>query len=1050
MRKRVYRASLVLLLIAALLIGTCWFYAEQLLDSFARPQIEQLATRQLAARVRIGQLGWTDSGLEIHALQIEAPKQFLLNIPHATVDFTLASLWQRRLDALHIATPKLTIFPAPKTDPVSKAPPKFPDKLPLTIDRLTLADGQLLLHLPVQQLELHELNFSGALQPKSNFQLTALFGTDNKHPLAISGRTELSPRQTLTLQTISWQNQQLLSAPLAIQLDETGLAPGSSGLRLEQFDHKKLQALLSALGQPAVLPESLEFSLSAATLDVAMQDQALQLELQVETGRIGWNQLGVDLSDLKLQLAQQPDGWQVTGQFQGPALATLTFAALLGSNQQLTGQAELQIPNPDTLQNTVFGGPAGQISGALQLAAVYSLQGDQFQLETNIQGSSTGSGKDYLLNLSQLTGLAELHLSDGKQDLSLNLQLASRPLLSVEGNFQQFKFALAPQALNDIKLLLPPEKIPTQIQGLSGLKATGQMNRDMAGWAGDIELSSSRLLLPELAINALVGRTKLQLTAEQINFAETTINAGIARGAELTTQLQVQCFGDYAPQSFSLTLHKLTLAQLNYMSADGQTGVGEAGLDLQGQINGHGTEAPLTLELKGTLAIKELLLGAFYADLSRYPGDFTLSGQLSPHAGTLDINPLKVSLPQLGTLTTTGLLSAEQIELQTRIELTELSSSYGKQLRPLLSTSHPALAELTLAGALALDTTLLWHPGDWQAVSKLNLQGLDAVWDRYRLAISGATGVIPFAYRAGPTLAGTESETEQGGELSFRSLAAGLATLEQGQLQLTAAPNRFSCRSPLLLQLAGGRVAINNLTLAWPDDKLQGTVKIKVAEVELETLTKELGLPVMQGRLSADLGTIRYAEQRLSTDGLANIEVFGGRFQLQNMRYSEPFSSYPTFHADIDFTNLDLLQATKTFDFGEMNGLLDGYVHGLELFGTTPAAFEAALATRTEGKRNISVKALNNLSILSQGGISAALSRGVYRFIDFYRYQKIGFKCSLVNDTFTLLGTARSDSNNYLVYGGLLPPRIDITTSTPTISFKEMMNRLGRIQRAGH
>ena len=78
-----------------------------------------------------------------------------------------------------------------------------------------------------------------------------------------------------------------------------------------------------------------------------------------------------------------------------------------------------------------------------------------------------------------------------------------------------------------------------------------------------------------------------------------------------------------------------------------------------------------------------------------------------------------------------------------------------------------------------------------------------------------------------------------------------------------------------------------------------------------------------------------------------------------------------------------------------MNGVVDGYVHQLSLLGTTPSHFQAELRTRNKGKRNISVKALKNLSILSQGGLSAALSRGIYRFIDFYRYRRIGFVCSL-------------------------------------------------------
>ncbi len=185
------------------------------------------------------------------------------------------------------------------------------------------------------------------------------------------------------------------------------------------------------------------------------------------------------------------------------------------------------------------------------------------------------------------------------------------------------------------------------------------------------------------------------------------------------------------------------------------------------------------------------------------------------------------------------------------------------------------------------------------------------------------------------------------------------------------------------------------------------------------------------------------------SDGRILINSSDHQWQLHQLNFSEALQQQSDFILST-FFGLNLLQATRTFDFGEMNGVLDGYIHGLTVFGTSSAAFETAVATRNSGKRNISVKALNNLSIISQGGMSAALSRGIYRFIDFYRYQKIGFKCSLNNDIFTLLGTASSGSDRYLVHGGLLPPRIDITTTTPTISFKEMMNRLSRIDRAGN
>ena len=114
-----------------------------------------------------------------------------------------------------------------------------------------------------------------------------------------------------------------------------------------------------------------------------------------------------------------------------------------------------------------------------------------------------------------------------------------------------------------------------------------------------------------------------------------------------------------------------------------------------------------------------------------------------------------------------------------------------------------------------------------------------------------------------------------------------------------------------------------------------------------------------------------------------------------------------------------------------------------------PRPFAPTSQPGRQGTRNISVKALRNLNTLSQGGLSAALSQGIYRFIDFYRYRKIGIRCSLLNDVLRLEGTAKPGTTTYLIDGGWLPPRIDIIVSTPTIAFQEMVKRLKRIERTG-
>ena len=208
--------------------------------------------------------------------------------------------------------------------------------------------------------------------------------------------------------------------------------------------------------------------------------------------------------------------------------------------------------------------------------------------------------------------------------------------------------------------------------------------------------------------------------------------------------------------------------------------------------------------------------------------------------------------------------------------------------------------------------------------------------------------------------------------------------------------------------------------------------------------------PELDGLLSASLDGIRFSEEEITSSGEASAQAFGGTLRLQNLKVIKPLSRYPTYHADIDFKDIDLHALTHTFAFGEINGVASGHVHKLRLFDGIPSAFEARFETAESGNRNISVKAIRNLNTLSQGGLSAALSQGIYRFIDFYRYRKIGMTCSLHNDAFYLRGTAKTGSDQYLVDGGLLPPRIDVIISSPAISFKEMMRRLKRIERTDH
>ena len=106
--------------------------------------------------------------------------------------------------------------------------------------------------------------------------------------------------------------------------------------------------------------------------------------------------------------------------------------------------------------------------------------------------------------------------------------------------------------------------------------------------------------------------------------------------------------------------------------------------------------------------------------------------------------------------------------------------------------------------------------------------------------------------------------------------------------------------------------------------------------------------------------------------------------------------------------DLDLGLLTQTFEVGSITGKLEVDVLGLELFGWSPTAFNARLATPKgdKSRHRISAKAVSSLSNVGGGGggVVQALQSGVLRFFDEYSYDKLGITCRLVGDVCEMSG----------------------------------------------
>jgi hypothetical protein len=213
-------------------------------------------------------------------------------------------------------------------------------------------------------------------------------------------------------------------------------------------------------------------------------------------------------------------------------------------------------------------------------------------------------------------------------------------------------------------------------------------------------------------------------------------------------------------------------------------------------------------------------------------------------------------------------------------------------------------------------------------------------------------------------------------------------------------------------------------------------------------LTDALGWHRLSGTLSGSIPHVRSAGDTLRSEGQIEADLFGGHLQISKMEVENPFSSIPSMKLDARFQDIRLEQASESFAFGKISGILEGTVESLVVTNGQPAQFRAEVRTvdRPGTSQWISVEALNKITVLSSGQDSGTLYGGLAGLFENFRYSKLGFKATLRNDKLTLKGVESRDGKEYLVVGSLLPPTVNIISHTQEIGFSELLRRLESIQ----
>lgn len=1045
-RSRVPRfliSVLAFVLLSVVLVSAIVHYRNPLLNRLAKPYLEVFLSSQLKAQVTIGHLELESRHLRIGRLKLEDPGVFQVAVLGMSVDFTLEDLRRGHVGGIRIFQPEGHIDVTALERQESSAPADF-SRPALSVGLIRVSGGRLEVALPGRTLQVRDLQAELLGFPAGgDLRLALTVAESEAAPLrmAATGHFIWDAAPSLLVTSLLVDDHSLLSAPLTLRPDPEGFALGGE-VFLPSFDHAQARHWLSWAGQADLLPQGVDFSVRALRLYAHLEEGRLVGALTADELHIARAETRVEMQEVRLKASGTAEHQQFEGRLRIAETLLLSFAGT-AEGGRIAGDLSAQVPDVQEFSARIEPGASVPVAGGLNVAAQFSWQEERFDLQGRMQGlPSSRRQSDVLLHLAPLNGTFAAKDVLGTPDLAVRLDLDGTSFLEAQGGAGALKFRLAQTSLGDLAGLISADLWPAFLERNGRVQGAGEMRWAGNGFNGVMTAQADDWSAAGMQIHKAALETNILWREGAFSLTELRADAALS-GYGLSLPL-VQMTGsvDWSDAGLVMEFGDLRVAEVDYLAADDMSALAGAQASMGGTLRLSNIGAVEAL-LNGQVQVSEALIHSFYGDLSGLPLDFSLEVLWQTQEQALQRAAWELTVPAVGSLRGSGQGQTGGWRGQGTLYLPDLAISYDQHLRELVASLFPAAGGYSLEGSLRVEMEGFYGSDGWMAAGLIEPGNLGATWAGGSLA--GLQGRLPLAFGFEDARPGVS----QSGALAFSRMQAGPLSASPARVALTSELNRVAFADPWILEVGGGLVRIDDLRLGWEPQGLFIAGRTRVEEVDLGRLTRELDVTLMSGRLNADLGEFEYLGGFLQSQGEARLDVFGGTIRVRNLRARDLFSSFRSFEADIDLHGLNLAQLTQTFEFGEINGILDGYIRDLRLFGRVPSAFVAEIATRPGGRRNISVKAINNLAVISQGGLSAALSRGIYRFIDFYRYRRIGVFCALRNDVFVLKGTARPGSELYIVDSGLLPPRLDVLAPQSAISFREMLRRLGRIDRAG-
>jgi hypothetical protein len=555
------------------------------------------------------------------------------------------------------------------------------------------------------------------------------------------------------------------------------------------------------------------------------------------------------------------------------------------------------------------------------------------------------------------------------------------------------------------------------------------------------------LVAPFEWINSSLRATDIQIQGKSLVAASN----GIKFAAD---ELKLDSTLESKPNEPLKTAAKFRLARGHYATPDGSK-MGE-NLTLGGRIEAI-TAGKRVTTVTGSLDFEqgEILWGKFFGDLKSQKPAMDFDGDYLAASDELQLRRVNLSLPTMGTVELKGNVQqiSHQPTLRTQINANDVQPSgvFEFFIREMLHRSYPILDRMTVGGRMDLTAQVNGTLERLSAEGQLQVRGGNLGVTSNQWHVGPINLALPFRVQW-PAAAGEQNvKSVPNGTLAIDSLRLGSETAPAFKTPVSLENNRLIFNQPIRLAIYGGTVEIRNLV--WRDlikDPQAFSLSVETKDLQLQKLTEGLGWYRFGGTLSGSIPRMELAGNVLRSEGRIQIEVFGGHVQLNKTEIENPFSSLPAIKFDARFQNIDLEQASATFEFGRISGILEGTVSDLIITNGQPAQLRADVHTveRPGSSQWISVEALNKITVLSSGRDGSLVYGGMAGLFDNFRYSKMGFKASLKNDRLTLRGIESRDGKEFLVVGSLLPPTVNVISHTQEIGFRDLLKRLEQIRQS--